>query len=246
MSFDFTSNNHYVQVGANHGNIYTTAEPRSVRPSQDTLTSNVGGNIDAATTLALAQALSRAQRCLNMVQDKTSEHTQIVGDAERLERLLLDIKDLSPEQWDSLENGVISTVFSLLYCCIMECYELKLTPLAISSLCDQLDACNLTLECVYGAAMMDLNDRRWVSSQQQKVAEAIEQMDNKRAKYWDEMKQPGPAIYHSLALLDLLKGNCVPDRTPRFGGTHVSFGGENRGIQAVEYHGSMGHFTFPL
>jgi hypothetical protein len=78
------------------------------------------------------------------------------------------------------------------------------------------------------------------------TAEAIEQMDNKRAKYWDEMKRPGPAIYHSRALLNLLKENRVPDRAARFGGMHVSFGGGNRGIQAAEYHGSMGRFTFPL
>jgi hypothetical protein len=84
---------------------------------------------------------------------------------------------------------------------------------------------------------------RWVSSQQQKVAEAIEQMD-KRAKYWDEMKGPGPAIYHSRALLDLLKENRVSDRAARFGGMRVSFGGENRGIQAAEYHGSMEGLPF--
>ncbi|CAG8132514.1 unnamed protein product [Penicillium nalgiovense] len=181
-----------------------------------------------------------------MSQDAASQNTQIVGVAERLDSLLLDIKDLNPEQWGSLENGVISAVFSLLCCCIMECHELKPTPLAISSLCGLLDACNLALQCVYGAAMMDPSDRRWVSSQQQNVAEAIEQMDTKRAKYWDEMKQPGPAIYHSQAVLDILKGNRVPDRALRFGGMHVSFGGENRGIQAAEYHGSMGRFTFPL
>jgi hypothetical protein len=54
-----------------------------------------------------------------------------------------------------------------------------------------------------------------------------------RVKYWDEMKQPGPAIYHCQAVLDQLKGNRVPDRAARFGGMHVSFGGENRGMQAV-------------
>lgn len=36
----------------------------------------------------------------------------------------------------------------------MECYELGPTPLAILSLGNQLDACNLALQCVYGAAMM--------------------------------------------------------------------------------------------
>jgi hypothetical protein len=84
---------------------------------------------------------------------------------------------------------------------------------------------------------------RWVSSQQQKVADAVEQMD-KIAKDWDEMKGPGPAIYHSRALLDLLKENRVSDRVARFGGMHVSFGGANSVIQAAKYRGSMGSFTF--
>jgi hypothetical protein len=87
---------------------------------------------------------------------------------------------------------------------------------------------------------------RWVSSQQQKVAEAIEQMDNTRAKYRDEMKQPGSAIYHSQVVLDLLKRNHGPDRAAKFRDIHVSFGGENRGIQAVEYNGRTERFTFPL
>ncbi|KAJ5346916.1 uncharacterized protein N7506_000169 [Penicillium brevicompactum] len=69
-----------------------------------------------------------------MVQDKVSEHAKIVGVAERLDTLLLDCKDLNSEQWGSLENEAIIAVFSLLYCCIMECYELKPTPLAISSM----------------------------------------------------------------------------------------------------------------
>ncbi|CAG7960923.1 hypothetical protein HAV15_005872 [Penicillium sp. str.  len=143
-----------------------------------------------------------------MVQDKVSEHAKIVGVAERLDTLLLDCKDLNSAQWGSLENEAVIAVFSLLYCCIMECYELKPTPLAISSVCDQFDACNLTLQCVYDAAMMDLNYRRWESSQQRKTAEAIDQMD-KRAKHWDDMKQTGPAVYYSRALLDLLRKDCV-------------------------------------
>ncbi|KAJ5337538.1 hypothetical protein N7541_009325 [Penicillium brevicompactum] len=69
-----------------------------------------------------------------MVQDKVSEHAKIVGVAERLDTLLLDCKDLNSEQWGSVENEAIIAVFSLLYCCIMECYELKPTPLAISSM----------------------------------------------------------------------------------------------------------------
>ncbi|KAJ5350215.1 hypothetical protein N7541_007942 [Penicillium brevicompactum] len=46
-----------------------------------------------------------------MVQDKTSEHTQIVEVAERLGTLLLDTKGLNPEHWGSLENGDMTAVF---------------------------------------------------------------------------------------------------------------------------------------
>ncbi|CAG8092933.1 unnamed protein product [Penicillium salamii] len=94
--------------------------------------------------------------------------------------------------------------------------------------------------------MMDHDDRRSVSSQQQKVTETIEQMENLRAKYLDEVKQPKAAIYHSQAIFDLLKGNRELDRAARFGGMHVSFGGENRVIQAVEYHGGTERLNFPL
>ena len=99
-------------MGVIHRNIYTCTEPRSASHSQDTLVSDSENPIDAAATLALAQAPNRAQRCLDMVQDKTSEHTQIVGVAERLDSILLDIKDLNPEQWGSLENGVILSFHS--------------------------------------------------------------------------------------------------------------------------------------
>ncbi|KAF4772570.1 hypothetical protein HAV15_012186 [Penicillium sp. str.  len=112
MSTGFASNNRCVQMGVIHRNIYTCTEPRSASHSQDTLVSDSENPIDAAATLALAQAPNRAQRCLDMVQDKTSEHTQIVGVAERLDSILLDIKDLNPEQWGSLENGVILSFHS--------------------------------------------------------------------------------------------------------------------------------------
>lgn len=59
-----------------------------------------------------------------------------------------------PHTMELSKKGVITTVLSLLYCCILKCHELKPTPLAISSVCDQFDACNLTLQCVYDAAMM--------------------------------------------------------------------------------------------
>ncbi|KAJ5033162.1 hypothetical protein NUH16_003078 [Penicillium rubens] len=206
----------------------------------------MGGKINSTTTTALLQVLVKARRRLDVVQHAASQNNQILGVAEGLGSLLLDIEELRPEQWGSLENGVITAVFSLLYCCIMECYELRPTPLAISSLGNELDACNLALQCVHGAAMMDRDDRIWVSSQQQKVMEAAEKMDNKRAKYLDELTQPEPAIYHSRVILELLKEKREPNRAARFEGMRVSFGGENRGIQAAEYHGSMGRFTFPL
>lgn len=154
MSSDFTLNNQYVQVGVNQGNIYTCTDRISVTHSQDTLTSNVGGKINSTTTTALLQVLVKARRCLDVVQHAASQNNQILGVAEGLGSLLLDIEELRPEQWGSLENGVITAVFSLLYCCIMECYELRPTPLAISSLGNELDACNLALQCVHGAAMM--------------------------------------------------------------------------------------------
>jgi hypothetical protein len=78
MSIDFTSNNRYVQVGVNHGNIYTCTQPRSdtrsqdarseESRSQDTRVSSVGDSINAATTLAPDHTLTKAQRCLDMVQ----------------------------------------------------------------------------------------------------------------------------------------------------------------------------------
>ena len=79
-----------------------------------------GSNIDAATTLTLDQALIKAQRCVDMVQHAVSQHTLIVGVAERLGNLLLDPKDVNPEQWVPLDSGVISTIFFLLYCYIMD------------------------------------------------------------------------------------------------------------------------------
>ncbi|KAK4981168.1 hypothetical protein LTR66_010180 [Elasticomyces elasticus] len=97
----------------------------------------------------------------------------------------------------------------------MECYELRPTPLAISSLGNQLDACNLALQCVYGAAMMDQADRRSVSSQQQKVKEAIEKMDNLSAKFLDKLKQHEAAIYRSQAVLEIFKAKRMPDRAAR-------------------------------
>lgn len=151
---NFTPNNHYLQVGVNLGNIYTCAEPSSVTHSEDTRVSRVRGGIDAATRLALAQALVKAQRHLDMVQHDVSQHTQVVRVVERLGSLLLNLKSLRPDQWGSLDSGVISNVLSLLYCCIMECYKLESTPLAISSPCDGLIVCHLALQCVYGAALM--------------------------------------------------------------------------------------------
>jgi hypothetical protein len=154
MSMNFTPNNRYLQVGVNLGNIFTCAEPSSVTHSEDTTVSKVRGGIDAATRLALDQALVKAQRYLNMIQHDVSQHTQVVRVVEQVGSLLLNLKSLQPDQWGSLDRGVISNVLSLLYCCIMECYELLSTPLAISSPCDGLVACHLALQCVYGAGLV--------------------------------------------------------------------------------------------
>lgn len=74
--------------------------------------------------------------------------------------------------------------------------------------------------------------------------EASEQVDSKRAQYSKKLEPPSPAIYHSQAVLDLLKGIQEPHPAARFEDMRVSFRGENRGIQAAEYHGSI-HFTSP-
>lgn len=142
MSFKFTSNNKYVQVGVNHGNIYTRTDPIKVTHS-----------LIAAFGLPSCQALNKAERCLDMVQGAASQISQIVGAVERLRSLLLEIRELDSGKWGSLENGVETAVYSLLYCCIAECHEFKPTPLAILPLYDQLDACNLALQCVYDAAV---------------------------------------------------------------------------------------------
>ena len=154
MPIHFTSDDNYLQVGVSHDNIYPCTEQRLVIHPQDNLISNSEKRIDAATATALDHALNKAQRCLDMVQDTASQNTQIVGVAERLANLLLNLQGLNAKQWGSLDGSVLSYVFSLLYCCIAECYELETTPLAMSSLRDGLDTCNLALQCVYGAALM--------------------------------------------------------------------------------------------
>jgi hypothetical protein len=74
----------------------------------------------------------------------------------------------------------------------------------------------------------------------------MEQLGNKRAKYRNEAEQPGPALYHSQVVLDVLRRRiCEPDCATSSGGMHVSFGGENHGTQLFEYHGSMGPLKFP-
>ncbi|KAJ5982758.1 hypothetical protein N7451_012858 [Penicillium sp. IBT 35674x] len=125
----------------------------------------------------------------------------------------------------------------------MECYELESTPLAIPSPCDGPIACHLAFQCVYGAALMDLDDR---SSQQQQVTEAMEQLGNKRAKYRNEAEQPGPALYHTQAVLNALSRICEQDRAMSSEGVHMSFDGENRGFRIFENHGSIGRLNFPL
>ncbi|OQD72701.1 hypothetical protein PENANT_c224G01029 [Penicillium antarcticum] len=157
-----------------------------------------------------------------MVQDAASQNPQIIEVAERLRNLLQNLKDLNAKQWRSIDGDVLSNVFLLLYCCIMECRELQPTPLAISSLCHGLVASNLALHGVHGAALVNQNDKTSVSSQQQRVMNAIEE-----------------------AILNSMKDTREPDCATAFGDMHVSFGGGNRGIRAAEYRGSM-HLTFPL
>lgn len=74
----------------------------------------------------------------------------------------------------------------------------------------------------------------------------MEQLGNKRAKYRNEAEQPGPALYHSQAVLDVLRRICEQDRATSSGEVHISFGGENHGTQLFEYHDSMGRLKFPL
>jgi hypothetical protein len=132
-------------VGVSDGNIYPCTEQRLVIHPQGNLISNSERSIDTATATALDHALNKAQRCLDRVQDIASQNTQIVGVAERLANLPLNLQGLNAKQWGSLDGSVLSYVFSLLYCLIVECYELKSTPVAMSSLRDGLAACNLAL-----------------------------------------------------------------------------------------------------
>ncbi|OGE47135.1 hypothetical protein PENARI_c060G10339 [Penicillium arizonense] len=152
-----------------------------------------------------------------MVQHTASQNTQVVGVAERLGNLLLNLHGLNAKQWGSLDGGVLSNVFSLLYCCIAECYELESTPLAMSSLRDGLAACNLALQCVHGAALINQDNKRSVSSQQQKVTEAIEEVGNKRFENANGMS---PAIHHSQAVLNLLKDTREPGAAAASGDMH--------------------------
>ena len=158
MSFNFTSDNHYLQVGINHGNIQAFTEPSSVSHSEDSLNSKVCGSIDTATIRALDQALDQAlaksQRYLDIVHQGISQHSEIIGEVIKIRSLLLGIKGLKPEQWGSLGSEVVSNVFSLLHCCTIDCCEIASTPLTNTWSCDGLAACYLTLHCVYSAALM--------------------------------------------------------------------------------------------
>jgi hypothetical protein len=89
----------------------------------------VGGSIDAATRRALDQALVNVQKYLDIVQRDISLHSRIIGMMAQMGSLLLNIKELKPEQWGSLGSEVVSNVFSLLYCCTIDCRELSSTPL---------------------------------------------------------------------------------------------------------------------
>lgn len=73
--------------------------------------------------------------------------------------------------------------------------------------------------------------------------EAMEQLGNMRA-----MSRPEPAIYHSQEVLDLLRRGREPVHTRGSGRMHVTFSGENHGIQVVDYTGlgGMRYLKFPL
>lgn len=60
--------------------------------------------------------------------------------------------------------------------------------------------------------------------------------------------RPEPAIYNSQEVLDLLRGAREPDHTRGSESMHLSFSGENHGIQAVYYtgRGGMQSIKFPL
>jgi hypothetical protein len=154
MSIESNSSNRYMHVGLNRASINIFAEPRSIGFSEDDPLCKERDGINAITIMALNLALFKAQRSLDRILCDVSQHTKTLGVVERLQRLLLRLKDLHSEQWGSLHSEVVPNVFSLLYCCIMDCYELKSTPSASSPPCYGLVACHLALECVYGAALM--------------------------------------------------------------------------------------------
>jgi hypothetical protein len=74
-----------------------------------------------------------------------------------------------------------------------------------------------------------------------KFTEAIEQLCNMRAMYRPEM-----AIYHSQAVLDLLRKGNEADHMIGSGRMHLSFGGENDDIRAVKYTGHEGMESFKI
>lgn len=78
MSFNFTSDNHYLQVGINHGNIQAFTEPSSVSHSEDSLDFKVSGSIGTAAIRALDQALAKSQRYLGIVHQGISQHSEII------------------------------------------------------------------------------------------------------------------------------------------------------------------------
>lgn len=141
-------------MGTNHGNIDVFTEPRSASHSEDILDFKVGDSIDTATRRALDQALVNVQRYLDIVQRDISLYSRIIGMMAQIGSLLLNIKELKPGEWGSLGSEVVSNVFSLLYCCTIDCCELSSTPLTSSPSYDRLTACYLALYCVYGAALI--------------------------------------------------------------------------------------------
>ncbi|KAJ6175200.1 hypothetical protein N7485_005005 [Penicillium canescens] len=110
----------------------------------------------------------------------------------------------------------------------------------MSSLRDGLTACNLALQCVHGAALINQDNTKSVSSQQQKVTEAIEEVGNKRFKNGNGMS---PAIYHSQAVLNLLKDTREPGAAAASGDMHVRFGKETVVVKSLNHRLSQVEYT---
>lgn len=67
-----------------------------------------------------------------------------------------------------------------------------------------------------------------------------------QSSYWAGTEQLGPIIYDFQGILALLESSYKSNFMVRSEGIYVNFGDRNRGVQAVQYHGSTGCYWFPL